>query len=338
MSKGQPHGDPDARVRSTRVSCCPVDKSVARWLARSALAGVALLLCACSHQPHLSFLDPQGPVASIQRKHFFEMLALLSIFVALPIFVLIPWFAWRYRYGARASRYTPQWRFFRPLEIAAWSGPFVIVALLAVLVWQSTHALDPYKPIASSKPPLKVQVIGYDWKWLFIYPDQGVASVGVLAVPAGRPVAMQLTSATVMQSLQIPSLGSQIYAMGGMVTRLHLQADAPGEFRGENTMYNGEGFHQQQFRTVAMTPDDFDAWVDRARDHGRPLDASALKAIGQRGTTAQLIDALGQHGDAEISFSGASPQVFPAVVRATMGMPPAKTKVSPTVPVTRGTP
>ncbi|WP_176343090.1 cytochrome ubiquinol oxidase subunit II [Paraburkholderia bryophila] len=278
-----------------------------------------LALSACAGNSHLSFLSPQGPVAATQRAHFVEMVSLLAIFVALPIFLLVPWIAWRYRYGAKSSRYAPRWGYSNVLEIAAWSGPVVIVVLLAVLVWRSTHALDPYRPIVSNAPPLRVLVIGYDWKWLFIYPDQGVASIGLLPLPVGRPVAMQLTSATVMQSLQIPALGGQIYAMGGMVTQLHLQADAPGRFMGENTMYNGDGFHQQRFTAVAMTPEAFDDWVKHSRSDGLTLDARTLKLIAQRTTPAQLMKALGQNaGVGNISFSRATYDIFSRIVMATM--------------------
>ncbi|OXC76667.1 Cytochrome O ubiquinol oxidase subunit II [Caballeronia sordidicola] len=306
----------DAHLRGTAAPFVKVNAVVRCVL----LCAAALILSSCASDTHLSFLNPQGPVASIQRTHFLEMVALLAIFVALPIFVLLPWFAWRYRYGAKSSRYTPKWAFSRTLEVAAWSGPAVIVALLAVLVWRSTHALDPYKPLASEMPALRVQVIGYDWKWLFIYPDQGVASIGVLPLPAGQPVAMQLTSATVMQSLQIPALGSQIYAMGGMVTQLHLQADKPGRFMGENTMYNGDGFHQQRFTAVAMTPDAFNDWVKQIQAHGVPLDASTLKLISEPTTRAQLAAALGQSqaSDGGIYFNHATSDVFSSVVRATM--------------------
>jgi cytochrome o ubiquinol oxidase subunit 2 len=243
----------------------------------------------------------------------------LGIFVALPVFLVTPWFAWRYRYSA-SPRHEPKWRFYAPLDIACWAGPIVIVALLGALVWGSTHALDPYKPLSSNQPPLRVQVIGYDWKWLFIYPDDGVASIGELAMPVGRPVAMQLTSATVMQSLQIPALGSQIYAMGGMVTQLHLEAGEPGRFMGENTMYNGEGFHQQKFTAVAMTPDAFQAWVRQVRASGVPLNAATLNAISQRATRAQLIAALGnaRSSDGNVYFTGTTPALFPAVVKAIM--------------------
>jgi cytochrome o ubiquinol oxidase subunit II len=287
---------------------------------RIAIAATWLLLSGCRSSSHLSFLDPQGPVAEIQRLHFLEMLALLAIFVALPVFLVTAWFAWRYRYGAGSVRYTPKWNFHRLLDIACWGGPMVIVALLGTLVWGSTHALDPYKPLASNQAVLRVQVIGYDWKWLFIYPEEGVASIGELAIPAGRPVAMQLTSATVMQSLQIPALGSQIYAMGGMVTQLHLEATKPGRFMGENTMYNGNGFHQQNFIAVAMNPEQFQAWVRKVRVSGVPMDAATLDAISQRTTRAELIAAVGRakSTDGNVYFSGATAALFPAVVKATM--------------------
>lgn len=294
-----------------------------RWKAAASVSSVcvaALMITGCSGDTHLSFLDPQGPVASAQRWHFVEALAVLVVFVAIPVFVLTPWFLWRYRYGAKSSRYTPKWNFSAPLEIALWAGPVVIVALLAIIVWRDTHALDPYKPLASDQPALRVQVIGYDWKWLFIYPDQGIASIGVFALPAGRPVAMQLTSATVMQSFHIPALGSQIYAMGGMVTQLHLQADRPGRSLGENNMYNGNGFHQQRFTAVAMTPEGFNAWASEVHSNGIALNEQSLKVISQRSTRARLSAALSQTGspDGNLYFRGATEALFAAVVKATM--------------------
>jgi cytochrome o ubiquinol oxidase subunit 2 len=281
------------------------------------MAGAWLLLSSCSSS-HLSFLDPQGPVADMQRLHFLEVLGLLAIFVALPVFLVTPWFAWRYRYGA-SPRYAPKWNFSWPLDIACWAGPMVIVILLGALLWGSTHALDPYRPLPSGQPALRVQVIGYDWKWLFIYPDEGIASIGELALPAGRPVAMQLTSATVMQSLLIPALGSQIYAMGGMVTQLHLEADKPGRFMGENTMYNGSGFAQEKFTAVAMAPGEFEAWVRNVRASGVRMNPATFNAISKRTTRAQLITAVGHvpSRDGNVYFRGVTTALFPAVVAAT---------------------
>lgn len=287
------------------------------WAKHIAMGAAWLLLSGCSSS-HISFLSPQGPVADIQSKHFLEMLGLLAIFVALPVFLVTPWFAWRYRYGA-SPRHTPKWNFYGPLDIACWAGPIVIVALLGALLWRSTHALDPYKPLPSTQPALRVQVIGYDWKWLFIYPDMGVASIGELAFPAGRPMAMELTSATVMQSLLIPALGSQIYAMGGMVTQLHLEAAKPGRFMGENTMYNGNGFSQERFTAVAMTPGEFQAWLRKVRASGVPMNTATLNTVSKRSTRAQLIAAVGNaaSSDGNVYFRGVTAALFPAVVAAT---------------------
>lgn len=286
----------------------------------AALFGVVLLLAACAGETHLTFLDPQGPIAHQQRWHFYWVLGVMTVLVAGPIFLLLPFFVWRYRYGNKKPGYTPKWEYSRFLEIMSWSGPVVIVIVLATFVWRDTHKLDPYKPIASNQAPLQVQVIGYDWKWLFIYPDQGIASVGTLALPVGRPVSLHMTSATVMQSFFIPSLGSQIYAMGGMVSQLNLEASKPGKSLGENTMYNGNGFHLQKFMAVAMSPADFKAWINKARTTGLPLDAKNLTILARRSSRADLIAALpgARSMDGNVYFTGASKSLFPAVVKATM--------------------
>lgn len=290
-------------------------------LGRCILYAIVPLLAACGGDTHLSFLNPQGPVADAQRWHFYQVLGVMTVLVAGPIFLLLPLFAWRYRYGNTTSKYAPKWAYSKLFEITAWGGPIVIVAVLAYFVLRDTHWLDPYKPLASEQTPLRVQVIGYDWKWLFIYPEEGIASIGELTVPAGRPISMQLTSATVMQSFFIPALGSQIYAMGGMVTQLNLEASNPGKLLGENTMYNGNGFHQEQFTTLALTPADFRAWVSKVRANGIALNAQVLRSIAQRNTRDDLIAALPKAdsmADGTVYFTDVSKSLFAAVVKATM--------------------
>jgi cytochrome o ubiquinol oxidase subunit 2 len=303
-------------------------RGVAPWI-------MLLTLSACVGSTHLSFLDPQGPVADAQRSHFYWVLGIMAVLVAGPIFLLLPFFVWRYRYGNKAARYTPRWEYSRLLEIMSWSGPIVIVLVLAFFVWRDAHRLDPYKPLASDQAPLQVEVIGYDWKWLFIYPDQGIASIGTLALPTGRPVSLHLTSATVMQSFFIPALGSQIYAMGGMVTQLNLQASQPGASLGENTMYNGDGFHQQKFTARATSPADFEAWVDKVRATGLPLNAQHLAMVARRGSRSDLIAALpaARSMNGDVYFTGVSRSLFPAVVMATMAGRPtlADAAFDPTV-------
>lgn len=317
-------------------------KSIGRGT-RVAIAATGLLVLASSlagcSSVRLGFLDPHGPVAQSQHDQLLDVVVLLAIFVALPIFVILPWFAWRYRYRARRARYAPKWSYYGPLEVATWGGPLVIVALLSILVWRSTHALDPYRRIASSVAPMRVEVIGYDWKWLFIYPDEGVASIGELALPVGRPIALTLTSATVMQSLQIPALGSQIYAMGGMVTQLNLEASEAGRFLGENTMYNGDGFHQQHFTAVAMTPTAFLGWVRHARTQGVPMNLSALALIARRSTQGELVAALTSRGAAggSVYFKDVPASLFSAVV-ATTGTGKPMTIPADSAAATNGTP
>ncbi|SDW48651.1 cytochrome o ubiquinol oxidase subunit 2 [Nitrosomonas eutropha] len=284
-----------------------------------------LLLSGCNSAEHLSFLNPQGPIATAQSEHFWLVVAILFILIALPVFIGTAWIAWHYRYGATKSKYVPRWEIFKPLEYFSWGIPITIVLFLSVLVWEDTERFDPYHTLASSKPATHVQVIGYDWKWLFVYPEQGIASVGMLAFPAEQPLTMELTSATVMQSFFIPALGSQIYAMGGMVTQLNLQADRPGHFLGENTMYSGDGFHQQKFVAVAMTLTDFDAWVQQVRATGIPFDAAVLNAIATQGTKAQLRTTLASAAptfDGNVYFTGVKANFFTDLVISVMDEKP----------------
>jgi cytochrome o ubiquinol oxidase subunit 2 len=232
------------------------------------------------------------------------------------VLILTPLIAWRYRRTNDASRYTPNWTFSRPLEFAIWGVPVAIVAVLAVLLWRNTEALDPYRPLTLDEPPLRVQVVGLDWKWLFVYPDEGIATVGELAFPADRPLALELTTDTVMQSFFIPALGSQIYAMAGMVTRLHLAARGPGRFRGENSQFNGTGFHKQKFTAVAIPPGDFEAWVETVRANGIALDEAAYRVLARRSTPDEAHEALGTSAMPRnlLYFSDVAPDLFATVV------------------------
>jgi cytochrome o ubiquinol oxidase subunit 2 len=276
--------------------------------------------------PYLSFIKPQGPIAAAQRVHFFKVVGLVFIFVISPVLVGTPFLAWRYRFNGSA-RYTPKWSFWWPLEFATWGGPIAIVTCLAVWLVHNTQKLDPYAPLAAAgDPPLRVEVVGYDWKWLFIYPQFNIASIGEFVFPAGRPLSIVLTSDTVMQSFFISALGSQIYAMPGMVTRLHLLANAPGRFRGENTQYNGNGFYLQDFTATAMTQDDFRAWVKRVQTTGIPLSPKAYTAVAERSTLIQTRRALDVDPvrNAPLLFTDVPHNLFDSVLHSfNTGMPPA---------------
>lgn len=240
------------------------------------------MLGACSERRD-SFLDPAGPVAAAQRAHLIEVVAWTMIAIV-PVFVGVPLLLWRYRYRNDKARYTPDWAFSGWLDVAMWGVPFVIIVVLGAQLWRSAHALDPYKPIAPAGRALNVQVIGLDWKWLFVYPDLGIASMNELAFPTDTSVALDLTTDTVMQSFMIAALAGQVYAMPGMRTKLHVLADAPGTFEGENTQFNGDGFAQQKFDAVAMAPEGFDAWVAGVREVGVPLDAAAYGKLAAAST------------------------------------------------------
>ena len=286
------------------------------WLSSCSKAPSPPAFAQVASEPALTLLAPHGPIAAAQRAHFLEIVAIVLIVVA-PVLVATPLFAWRYRYGGSA-RYTPKWSFSWPLEIVIWGIPFAIVTVLAVWLWANTHALDPYTPLPSGRPPLRVEVVGYDWKWLFIYPNLGIASIGEMAFPAGRPLSLELTSDTVVQSLLIPALGSQIYAMPGRITRLHLEASEPGLFLGENQHFNGDGYFEQHFLARALKPADFKVWVAQVRSKGIPLSASAYQAIAQRMTLVDTRKALGvapgPHG--AVYFSSLPRGLFGRIVQS----------------------
>jgi len=192
--------------------------------------------------------------------------------VVIPVIVATLAFAWWYRASnTHASRSLDE-SYEGRVEFVIWSIPALTVILLGGVIWIGSHQLDPRAPIPGKSEPLHVDVVALDWKWLFIYPDQGVATVNQLVIPAGTPIEFRLTSATVMNSFFVPQLGSQIYTMGGMVTYLHLLADAPGEFPGFSAMYSGDGFSDMRFVAKALAAGDFDAWLAQARSTGSSLD------------------------------------------------------------------
>ena len=279
------------------------------------LAALAAGLAGCTAD-NSSFLHPYGTIAASQRRLFFEVIGCMAV-VVVPVFILVPMFAWRYRRKNRTAEYRPQWSFSWPLEFAIWGVPIAVVAVLAFLIITKEVPLDPYRTLASSQPPLEIQVIGLDWKWLFIYPEQRIATVGVMAIPTDRPVHFSLTSDTVMQSFFVPSLGSQIYTMAGMVTQLNLQADREGQLRGENSQFNGMGFQNQKFTASVMSPSDFAQWIAKVRQNGIPLDQTAYHVIALQSTAEEARAALGGKGASSspaIFFSEVDPGLFHDVI------------------------
>jgi len=244
-----------------------------------------LLLGGCSPLQH-GFLAPAGLAASGERDLLLWIVG-LTLVVVLPVILLTPLIVWRYRHGNDRAAYRPRWEFSWLLDIFAWGVPALVVAVLAVLVWTRTHSLDPYRSPTPGERPLEVQVIGLDWKWLFLYPEQGIASVNELVLPAGRPVHLTLTSDTVMQSLLLPRLGGQIYAMAGMQTQRFLQIPAPGQFEGRNAQYSGEGFQDQHFPIRVVDAAAFQAWTQTVAQTRTALDCAHYQVLARPGTLEQ---------------------------------------------------
>lgn len=254
-----------------------------RWnsCASAAIAVAALtLLCGGCTVLDGPVLDPKGPIALTERNLLFKAVAIMMI-VIIPVFIMAAVFTRYFRGTNRKARYTPNFDFYWPAEIVVWSIPAAIVVWLAVHLWTDTYKLDPYTPIDPSVKPVQVQAIAQDWKWLFVYPEHDIAVVNELAMPVDTPVSITITSDTVMNSLVIPALGGQIYAMAGMQTRLNLLADETGKFWGRNVQYSGTGFADQQFQTLAQSKDDFDAWVEKAKQSGKALDAATYGALAK---------------------------------------------------------
>ncbi len=239
---------------------------------------IALLLLPGWAQAAWDLLDPKGPIAADEKQLILTAFALMLI-VVIPVIIMTFAFAWKYRASNTAATYAPKWDYSHQVEAVVWLVPAVIVLILSTLVWRSTHALTPEKPLVSAVKPLTVQVVAMNWKWLFIYPEQGVASVNELVIPVGTPVQFLITSDSVMNSFFIPRLGGQIYAMAGMQTELNLQADEAGTYRGLDTQFSGAGFSGMHFETQAMPVEGFQRWVKDTRKSRLVLDDTRLKQL-----------------------------------------------------------
>jgi cytochrome o ubiquinol oxidase subunit II len=226
-------------------------------------------------------LTPKGPVAEAQ-KNLIIFAALLSLVVVVPVFALTGWIAWRYRASNKKARYTPDWDHSKIAETIWWGIPLILILVLAVVTWISTHQLDPTRPLASTNKVLNVQVVALEWKWLFIYPEQGIASVNHLQIPVDTPVKFSITADAPMNSFWIPQLGGQIYAMSGMSTHLNLMAKKPGDYRGMSANLSGEGFSRMNFTTRASSNEMFTRWVEQHKGNTAKLDSNTYPELAKK--------------------------------------------------------
>lgn len=240
-----------------------------------------------------SFLDPTGPAAEAQLKHL-NLVMLLTFIAIIPPLLATPWILWRFRRSKPKGKYRPNWDSNPILEILMWGVPLLVVTLMGVSLWNITHRLDPYKPLG--KDPLEIKVIGLDWKWIFIYPDEGIALVDELIVPEGYPVELELTTDTVMQSLRISAVVGQIYAMPAMTTKLNFMASDEGEDRGMNTQFTGEGFWKQKFDLYAVSEEKYRERMEKAKQSELQFTAENYAILAEQGTSEEAKKPLGIEG------------------------------------------
>jgi cytochrome o ubiquinol oxidase subunit II len=271
-----------------------------RWL----LVAAVLPLASCQ-----GVLDPRGPIASAERLLLINSTSIMLV-VVIPVILATLAFAWWYRSSNTHATRSPDESYEGRVEFVVWSIPALTVILLGGVIWIGSHQLDPRAPIPGNSDPLRVDVVSLDWKWLFIYPDQGVAAVNQLVIPAATPVEFRLTSATVMNSFFVPQLGSQIYTMGGMTTHLNLLADKPGEYPGFSANFSGDGFSEMRFVVKSVSTADFNAWLEQARATGSALDDAGYAALAKPSTAVP-----------PTTYHSVDPKLFERIVDKTVAGP-----------------
>ena len=245
------------------------------WLRLAILVAGCLLVSGCDE---FMLFDPKGPVAEQQQWLIIVSFAIMLI-VVIPVLIMSVWFPYKYRSGNTKEEYLPNWEHSNKIELVVWTVPILIITALGILTYITSHSLDPRKPIESDQPTMVVQVVAMDWKWLFIYPEYGIATVNEMAMVVDQPVEFLITSDATMNSFFIPNLGSMIYAMSGMENRLHLMASEAGTYKGMSTNYSGFGFSGMKFNAIASDKTQFDAWVAKVKDSPKVLTDDVFKAL-----------------------------------------------------------
>ena len=268
-----------------------------RWPVAAAVP-FAIFLSACNR----GILDPVGPVGRAEKTILINSTAIM-LAIIIPTMIATVAVAWWFRRGNAKAEYRPDWEYSGAIELVVWSIPALTILLLGGITWIGSHELEPSKPLKSTQPPLNVEVVSLDWKWLFIYPDQGIATVNQLVVPQGRPISFRLTSATVWNVFFVPQMGTMIYTMPRMTTRLNLQADRPGAYDGLSAHFSGDGFPGMQFKTQVLPAQQFAAWAQGARGKGPVLDG---KSFGELSKPSSYVKPT--------TYGAVAPGLFDAIV------------------------
>lgn len=281
------------RLRSTRPGEVPL-----RIHKPICLTALLLPLAGCAR----GILDPEGPIGFADRVILLDSVGIM-LAIVIPTILLAFWFGWWFRSSNLKARYNPLFTYSGTLELIVWFIPIMVILFLGGVIWVGSHDLEPSKPIVSKSRALDIQVVSLDWKWLFIYPEQGVAAVNQLVVPAGVPLHFYITSASVMNMFFVPQLGSMIAAMNGMQTQLYLQADRQGDFYGESAQFSGDGFSDMNFTLHAVSGGDFDKWVANTQQSGPRLDEPAFDNLAKDSTAVK-----------PYTYSAINPAIFEGVV------------------------
>ena len=282
-----------------------------------------LLISGCNR----GIFDPVGPVAAQEKQLLINSTAIM-LAIIIPTMIATVGVAWWFRRGNAKAEYRPDWEYSGAIEMVVWSIPALTIMLLGGIAWIGSHNLEPSRPLPSKTPPLRVDVVSLDWKWLFIYPDQGVATVNQLVVPAGTPVSFRLTSATVWNAFFVPQMGTMIYTMPRMTTRLNLQADTPGVYNGLSSHFSGDGFPGMQFQVNALPPDRFATWAQGAHASALRLDGAAYAELSKPSSYVK-----------PMTYGAVSPDLFDSIVADRQPQPispkttPPAMHVSPQPPV-----
>ena len=267
-----------------------------------------LLLGGCNW----TLLDPVGQVG-IEERNLIITATVLMLLVVVPVILMTLIFAWKYRASNKNATYAPKWSHSTKIEVVIWTVPILIIIALGVITYKSTHALDPYRPLESDVKPVTIEVVALDWKWVFIYPEQGIATVNKIVFPANTPVNFRITSDSVMNSFFIPGLGGQIYAMAGMTTKLHLIANKNADMDGISANYSGAGFTGMKFKAIATSEEDFNAWVAEVKASPKQLDNAEYAAL----------EKPSENNPVEL-YSTVTPNLFQLIIDKYEGMNPGK--------------
>lgn len=252
-------------------------KNAVRYASPVLLVLLTLPLAGCD----FALFDPKGPVATDIRDAMFLNVGLMLL-VVIPTILMALYMGWRYRQGNTSAEYDPEWEHSSKIEVVVWGIPIAIIAVLATIAYITSYSLDPRKPLESDKEKLTIQVVSLDWKWLFIYPEEGIATVNEIAIPVDRPVEFLITSQSSINSFFIPRLGGQLYAMGGMENRLNLMASEENVYRGISSNYSGYGFAGMRFKVHAKSDEGYEQWVSTVKASDKEMNRSTYDSLTEQ--------------------------------------------------------